>query len=115
MRPEKGLDEELLGWDHCMKIQMTPGLKERECEGCEEKPFCGFRSFSVQLRAGQLMQRVNHAGRLMEIKDVTGVLTGLSAWELREVLIFNRALEKAQTAKQDWERLLAKRAKGPSA
>jgi len=91
----------------CLKILVDPGIAEVDCEGCAEKPFCGMRSLSLLNRYNWIMPRIQHLAWLYEARDLIGNLK-LSAWELRGLIVFNRAVLAAQQAEIEMEEKLRK-------
>ena len=97
MSPEEG------GMEECRKIQMSSELLQNDCEGCTEKPFCGFRANTAIAKCRNVIERIKHASWLLDVAEVTGGIGGigdLMAWELQSMILFRRAIRKAESEYQ---------------
>lgn len=94
MKPEDG------GMEACRKIQISPALLEADCEGCTEKPFCGFRANSAIGKHQNIAERVRHVSWLLDVVEVTGGIKDIMAWELSAMILFKRAIRKAESEYQ---------------
>lgn len=84
------------GMEECAKLEIDPSLRENDCLGCAENKFCGFRAVTALEKYANLLPRVRHAGWLYSAKKALGRLSSLSAWEVRELVIFGNAVNRAQ-------------------
>lgn len=91
MKPEDG------GMETCRKIQMSASLLANDCEGCTEKPFCGFRANTAIEKYQNIQQRVRHIGWLLDVVEVTGGIRDLLAWELSSMILLRKATAKAES------------------
>ena len=95
MSPEEG------GMEACRKIQMSSELLQKDCEGCTEKPFCGFRANTAIAKSQNVLERIKHASWLLDVAEVTGGgIQDLMAWELQSMILFRRAIRKAESEYQ---------------
>lgn len=103
MRPEPG------GMETCVKIQMDPALFTVDCDGCEERSFCGLRSKTLVGRYSHIMTRVAHVAWLYGAREIITGFRHLSAWELRGLVQFHRAVNTAHAAEVELKRKQEKR------